>query len=302
MNELTSKLEKRLSYYWDKWSGIALNTDAIDERSVEADIWPFLQWIGMPQKNKRFIYLSNPLFAGIVAAILPPIPAKVTCQGLRQIHAQFHDQLCDQLCDQIYSQILTQTYDQISDQISDQILTQIRAQIHAQIHAQIYTQISAQLCDQIHAQFHDQISAQLCDQIHDQVHYQPKFYFPYLAGSFDNYFFALYDFFIHETNALDGADLRIWNGYAKTTSVGPIYLTNEYVIVSAKPKEIHIKDGVLHNETGPSIHYDSAVSVYSLNGVRVPRHLVDTKADDLDPNLVVTERNAEIRRERQAAC
>jgi hypothetical protein len=53
----------------------------------------------------------------------------------------------------------------------------------------------------------------------------------------------------------------------------------------------------LHNETGPSVLYADGFSVYSLNGVRVHKEIVETPAEQIDPQIVMKETNAEIRRE-----
>lgn len=64
-----------------------------------------------------------------------------------------------------------------------------------------------------------------------------------------------------------------------------------------KPIEIHFKDKKLHNETGPSILFADGYGLYSLNGVRVPKWLVTTPANKIDPGILLREKNAEIRRE-----
>jgi len=58
-----------------------------------------------------------------------------------------------------------------------------------------------------------------------------------------------------------------------------------------------MKNMLLHNDKGASVRYADGFSVYSLNGVRVTRELVETPAEKLDPQLVVKETNAEVRRE-----
>jgi len=76
-----------------------------------------------------------------------------------------------------------------------------------------------------------------------------------------------------------------------------IYPFKEFVVISEKPTQIKIKDGQLHNENGPSVLYADGFSIYSLNGVRVSKKLVETPADKLDAGLVTKETNADIRRE-----
>ena len=70
------------------------------------------------------------------------------------------------------------------------------------------------------------------------------------------------------------------------------------VILTERPRVLaRDAQGRLHSETSQAIEYPDGWGVYALRGVRVPALLVTTPAADLDPRLVLTERNAEIRRE-----
>lgn len=53
----------------------------------------------------------------------------------------------------------------------------------------------------------------------------------------------------------------------------------------------------LHCEDGPAVRFRDGYELYSLNGVIVTKEIVMTPAEELDPQLVVTTRNAETRRE-----
>ena len=69
-------------------------------------------------------------------------------------------------------------------------------------------------------------------------------------------------------------------------------------LISEKPIEIHRQNGALHRDGGPALCFsDGLASVWFLRGVRVPRELAETPADKLDPKLLATISNAEVRRE-----
>ena len=74
-------------------------------------------------------------------------------------------------------------------------------------------------------------------------------------------------------------------------------MLNDICIILDRPEQISIKNGVLHNETGMAIKYRDGWGIYSLNGVTVTKEIVETPADRLDPEIVLREANAEIRRE-----
>jgi len=67
--------------------------------------------------------------------------------------------------------------------------------------------------------------------------------------------------------------------------------------ISERHNICELKDQKLHCSTGPAIQYPDFWSIYALNGVRVTKEIVETPAEQLDPNLILTEKNAEIRRE-----
>ena len=67
--------------------------------------------------------------------------------------------------------------------------------------------------------------------------------------------------------------------------------------ISDRPKEIHKKGIVLHNEKGSALSFRDGYSLWFLNGVDVGKEIVETPAEKLNPELLITEKNAQIRRE-----
>jgi hypothetical protein len=66
---------------------------------------------------------------------------------------------------------------------------------------------------------------------------------------------------------------------------------------SDKLEELHMVDGKLHHDGGPSWRYRDGFCGWNLNGVRVPQEIAETPFDQLDPQMVVKETNVEVRRE-----
>jgi hypothetical protein len=125
------------------------------------------------------------------------------------------------------------------------------------------------------------------------------FIWSYLAGNFDSHIFGYYDFYLDEIKIeIDPENKRKYDIWKSTLELGLIYTFDDICLVSKKPIEIHInKDKVLHCETGPAISYEDGFSVYSLNGVRMKKEYVVTPWDEMDPVIIVKEKNAEVRRE-----
>lgn len=57
------------------------------------------------------------------------------------------------------------------------------------------------------------------------------------------------------------------------------------------------KDGRLHKDLGPAVVWADGTREYYFNGVRIFKKLAETPAEQLDPRSILTERNAEVRRE-----
>ena len=75
----------------------------------------------------------------------------------------------------------------------------------------------------------------------------------------------------------------------------------EIVIASEKPsflKQASVNGNPrLHCDGGPAIAYPDGYAMWFLNGVPVSREIAETPADKLDSKLVLSEKNAEVRRE-----
>ena len=122
-----------------------------------------------------------------------------------------------------------------------------------------------------------------------------EFIWPEIEGQYGATWMSFYDFFITEVG-ITGLSKEIYDIYKNTCKLGLVYPLDEYCIVSGKPLEIHIVNGRLHNARGPALRYPD-IELYCLNGVSLPKDIVMTPAEQLDPKLVVTEKNAERRRE-----
>ena len=67
--------------------------------------------------------------------------------------------------------------------------------------------------------------------------------------------------------------------------------------ISERHNVCKLKDGRIHSDGSPAVAYPDGFSVWALNGVRVSKEIAETSAEKLNPQLVVKEKNAEVRRE-----
>ena len=109
-------------------------------------------------------------------------------------------------------------------------------------------------------------------------------------------YFSFYDY-CNKVLKIKFKEQKKWDCYLQTSNVQLIYPFKEFVVMSEKPIDIKMKNNILHNENGPSIKYADGFSVWSLNGIKVPQWLVETRAEEIDCNEFAKIENAEIRRE-----
>ena len=160
------------------------------------------------------------------------------------------------------------------------------------IHAWLATvllaaQVREQVRDQVWAQVGDQVGAQVREQIGGPI-------WPYLWGQFDASYFSFYDFV---KNVLNLPLSDNFNLYRQTTEVGIIYPLNQFCIVSKRLKTVTMNENGLHCESGPALSYDDGTEIWALNGVRVTKEIVLVAPDDIKPETILNEQNAEVRRE-----
>ena len=115
-------------------------------------------------------------------------------------------------------------------------------------------------------------------------------------GSHDASWLGFYDYFLKVCEVEEARKLESLIELSKVCGWWIPY-TN-YALASEKPVEININEEmVLHKDGGPAITFKDGFSVYALNGIRVPKEIAETPFDELDPKLVLTEENAEVKRE-----
>jgi hypothetical protein len=74
------------------------------------------------------------------------------------------------------------------------------------------------------------------------------------------------------------------------------WVATEEILALPRPS-IRLRDGRLHGDGVPAVAWESGERLHFLNGVLVPEELALTPARELDARLVLSTRNAEVRRE-----
>ena len=121
-------------------------------------------------------------------------------------------------------------------------------------------------------------------------------YFDNNGYGYDSGWLAFYDFF-RRIGVLDNDK---FNRYVDFVQSGVWEcISYQYVsIICKRPNTVKKNEqGRLHCSSGPAVMWDDGWENYCLNGVRVTKEIVMTPAEKLDPQMVIKEKNAEVRRE-----
>lgn len=116
-----------------------------------------------------------------------------------------------------------------------------------------------------------------------------------------SYVFSFYDYMFNVVNVK--IDDELYSKYMKwqeTSNIWGIYPLDGVTILCRKPTEIHLNaDRLLHCDGGPAMKFDGLgdVQVFALNGIKVPKYLAETPADQIDIKMYTKEKNADVKAE-----
>jgi len=151
----------------------------------------------------------------------------------------------------------------------------------------VESQVGSQVLSQVLSQVESQVESQVRSQVGSLI-------LPYLWGHFDAGYFSYVDFMRHI--GVRGISQK-YDVYESTKKLGFVYPLDKICLVSDRPNEINMLDGVLHRDGGPAVSYLDGTKVWCLNGVRVPKELAELHHSAINPKILLKEKNAEVRRE-----
>lgn len=123
-----------------------------------------------------------------------------------------------------------------------------------------------------------------------------SFLWPYFGGHFDVSYFSFYEF-MFECLGIKNPVSELFESYIKTTETGIIYPCDDFCVISNRPTNINMKNGLLHSDGSPAVEYADGLKSWALNGVKVPQYLAETPEGELSIDFFKKENNADIRAE-----
>lgn len=155
-------------------------------------------------------------------------------------------------------------------------------QLNSQLNSQLYSHLNSQLYSQLNSQLDSQLNSQL-KKIKDDWYlsiWRLSWVAWYMYGKYVGVNF-------------DEKRLKLLSNFV--TNVSFIVPYKGIAFVSETPKEIHWKNKMLHNDSKPAVLYKDGYSLYSINGVRVNKKIVETP-EKLTKKDWLDEKNLETRR------
>jgi hypothetical protein len=200
---------------------------------------------------------------------------------------------------QLGSQLGSQLHSQLGSQFHSQLRSQLVSQFHPQFHSQLYSQVGSQLVSQLDSQFGSQLRSQLVSQTRSQLRSQLV---PQLRSQLVSQFFVVawwmawagwYEFMPSIGVDLDVEKMRIFTTFCR--QVMAILPLKHVAITCEHPTVIEWQDGLLHNETGPSVRWPDGWSLWSIRGVAVNEQIV-MAPETQTIEQINAEPNAEVKR------
>ena len=258
IDKLTKEQEEQFEVYVDKWLKIGLCTDKFTREEAEPIVNDLYKHI-LKKDKVPLIIMDSPLSAWLAACLLNNDMSQVMSQVRSQVESQ------------VWSQVEVQVWSQVDSQVGSQVMSQVRSQVWSQVESQVKSQVESQVESQVWSYIH-----------------------PHLDGHLWAAYLSFYDYFSEIVKIKLCDNLNI---IKRTLILGNIYPLYNVCIISQKPIEINIVDGLLHAEGKPSIKYVDGFSVWSLNGVKVPQYLAETPESELDIEFFKKEKNADVKAE-----
>ena len=93
-------------------------------------------------------------------------------------------------------------------------------------------------------------------------------------------------------------DYSKWEHYEKASlHSGPRIMHKEFCIISDRPNVLAVNErNQPHSIQGPFCQWRDGTALYSINGIRVPGWIAETKKEDFTKEMIISEQNVDYRR------
>jgi len=269
ITKLTSEQEAAIPGWVDKWIAEGLRTDEADWEKAEQGIRECYAHAGIPFPTSGITRVQSPLVGAVAASILnTPEAVSETVYGAVD-RAFGEGGVGERVGRAIYEIVRAEVYEAVSETVQEAVYGAVRKTVYETVTEAVGGGGNVNL------NWHTWFGGQ--------------FWVAWQA----------YETFFRDICGLKLPTDRQAISYEMVqTSCNCWWPNRHFVFVCNRPKFIgRNTQGRLHATDRMAIEYRDGWGLWVLNGVQVPRGVVITPANELDPTLIMTERNAEVRRE-----
>ena len=272
-------IKEQLSIWHQRWLEIGTKGGPSEQEIVTPTIHSIYDLRGF--SRPLIIYVASPLSANILLGI-----------SLRaSLGASLRDSLRASLDASLYTNLRTSLDASLDASLRDSLRTSLDASLDASLRASLRASLYTSLRDSLRTSLRDSLRDS------ENIKYEPTYFW----GSQESHWIYFYLFFQEVMGIKYQQDAAKKLSIMKNLcSAGWVYFYKNICLVCARPvirTAWQNKRLIFHNPAGPAMLFEDGWEIYALNGVRVSKEIVMTRAEDLDPRLILHEKNAEIRRE-----
>ena len=327
INELSPKQEKELIPFREKWLQIGLSCEPANKELAEQELTkvyseyfslkkPYFWWVDSPAMGmivinilKQFIFkdldknkLGNNLWDNL--------GDKLSNRLWGKFRGKVSDKVSDNLWDNLRGNLMGNLWDNLrgnlavnlKDNLKDNLMVNLKNNLKDNLRNNLRNKLMGNLWDNprdnLMNNLKDNLRGNLAVNLMNNLRGNDLFENTYFWGQQDVYWISFYLFAKQFLGIKYGEYEKGLDMFANIgKSCNWIWFYKDICFVSDRAEYIHRKDNNLHNEDGPAIRFRDGYSLYALNGVRVEKEIVETPPEKLDPALLITEQNAEVRRE-----
>ncbi len=273
--ELTEEQNAAIPAWVEKWIAEGLRTDEMDLGKFTAAAKKCYDFAGIP--FPKVIQVQSP----IVGALSAPIAANM-------IYSDVYSAIRSAVYSTVYSVVRSAVYSPVSSTVGS---TVVRSTVYSAVDSAVSSAVSSAVGSAVDSAVHSAVSSASKNKL---------WWHNWIGGQFWVAWVAFEKFCreIMKVKYCNDITNRAIAYEVAQTSVNYWWPNKDFVIVCNRPKKINRNSsGQLHCIDGMAIEYRDGWGLWMLNGVKVAQDIVMTPANELDTNLVMTEKNAEVRRE-----
>ena len=328
INNLTLEQEKLLEVYRDKWMKIGLCTKPADRPKAEQALCDAYEIAGLT-KPKQIIWTTSPLAGSILVSILKDeelmkdICGKLNAKKFEvgdsvwgSIESSVGDSVRSSVGDSVRSSVWDSVWDSVGDSVGDSVWSSVWDSVGDSVRSSVWSSVWDSVWDSVgdsvrssvrssvgdsvggsvRSSVGDSVWSSVWDSVGDSVWDSVRSsVVEAIFGQQDANWLGFYNYFLEVLNLKEEcAKLIPLMNLAKHSNW--VYPYKNIAVISEKPKTCTLRNGVIHNETGPAIEYVDGFSIYALQGIRIPEWLIETEKEDISVEKILKMDNTEQRR------